>query len=233
MQNYRAKITKAMCPICYNENGHILWSINSKQAAQHFVLQEKSPERFAKLASHIEHLWRKDTCDVVQCDVCEFVYSNPYVAGDERFYRLAYDRSGYPTWKWEFQQTYDVLRRSQAPNTKLLEVGAGDGAFVRKIAEDIIPKENILCTEYSEYGRSQIEQFGVECLSEDIRELSNTEIDGSFDIVCMFQVLEHMDRLDVLFKKLSFLTREGGSLFIAVPNQRRIKFNELTHKSGK
>jgi hypothetical protein len=36
-----------------------------------------------------------------------------------------------------------------------------------------------------------------------------------------------MDRLDVLFQKLNWLMKSGGSLFIAVPNSSRIEFNEL------
>jgi predicted SAM-dependent methyltransferase len=43
----------------------------------------------------------------------------------------------------------------------------------------------------------------------------------------MFQVLEHMDGLDALFTKLHWLMKEGGSLFISVPNPLRTQFNEL------
>jgi len=197
------------------------------QAAQHFVLQENDSERFLELVSHIESLWGQNTCEVVECNKCGFCYCDPYIAGDERFYSLAYVRSGYPTWKWEFQVTYDVLNQSSMTDAKLLEIGAGDGAFVRKIAEYLLPKENILCTEFSEYGRHQIQTFGIKCLSEDVRNLSSAVIEKSVDIVCMFQVLEHMDRLEALFRKLNWLLKRGGSLFIAVPNPSRIEFNEL------
>ena len=190
------------------------------------MLQEKHHERFSELVSHIEGLWGKNTCEVVQCDKCGFCYSNPYIAGDMQFYNLAYDRCGYPTWKWEFQLTYDVLKKF-SKNISLLEIGAGDGAFIKRIAEDIVLKENLFCTEFSRYGRHQINNFGVKCFSEDIRDLPNSELEGSFDIVCMFQVLEHMDRLDVLFRKLNWLMKRGGSLFISVPNPRIIEFYEL------
>jgi SAM-dependent methyltransferase len=191
-------------------------------------LQEKDPERFLELVSHIENLWGQNTCEVVQCGKCGFSFSHPFIAGDKRFYSLAYSRSGYPRWKWEFQLTYDlILNRCSGSDIKLLEIGAGDGAFVKRIAGEILPKENILCTEFSEYGRHDIEKFGVKCLSDDVRNISSPEYKGRFDIVCMFQVLEHMDRLDILFRKLNWLIKKGGSLFIAVPNPSRIEFNEL------
>jgi len=204
-----------------------LWNVSSKQAAQHFVLKEQYPDTFADLVSHIEDLWGQNTCEVVQCDQCGFCYSYPYVAGDERFYSLAYVRSGYPKWKWEFQITYDVLRRNLRANDKLVEIGAGDGAFIRRIAEEILPKENIFCTEFSAYGRDQIKAFGVNCVSKDVRELSGLEFEKFADVICLFQVLEHMDRLDVLFEKLNWMLKPGGSIFVAVPNPNRIEFNEL------
>lgn len=229
MQNYQQIPKKLNCPICRTDNAHVLWCASSKQAAQHFVLQEKYHDIFLELVSHIERLWGQATCEVVQCDNCEFCYSNPYVAGDERFYRLAYVYpGGYPTWKWEFQLTYDVLTKSAGSDTTLLEIGAGDGAFIRRIANKILPKENILCTEFSEYGRRQIEKIGVRCLSDDVRRLSSGELqEKTIDIICMFQVLEHMDELTVLFERLNWLLKKGGSVFIAVPNPRIIEFDEL------
>jgi SAM-dependent methyltransferase len=227
MRTYQQLPKKIKCPVCYAEDARILWVADSNQAAQHYVLKEKFPERFLELASHIKILWGGDTCEIVQCKNCEYCYSNPFIAGDERFYTLAYDRSSYPKWKWEFQVTLDVLKRNAGADTSLFEIGAGDGAFVKRVAENILPKGNILCTEFSEYGRLSIEEFGIKCISEDFRNLSSAELNESLDVVCMFQVLEHMDRLDVLFQKLNWLMKNGGRLFIAVPNAGRIEFNEL------
>ena len=109
----------------------------------------------------------------------------------------------------------------------MIEIGAGDGAFAKKIANEILPKENILCTEFSEYGRDQIEKSGIKCVPKDIRALSGPEFEKFADVICLFQVIEYMDRLDVLFEKLNWLLKPGGSVFIAVPNQNMIQFNEL------
>ena len=227
MQKYSLLPKEAKCPVCSTNKAHHLWSVTSKEAAQHFVLAEKYPERFSDLVSHIEVLWGKNTCEVVRCDNCAFCYSHPYIAGDAKFYDLAYIYSTYPSWKWEFQQTYDVLSKHSNSNIKFMEIGAGDGAFVKRVAENIVPKENIFCTEFSVYGREQIEKFGVKCMPVDFRTLSSPELMKNFDAVCMFQVLEHLDNLEPLFQKLNWLMKSGGSLFIAVPNGNRIEFNEL------
>lgn len=227
MQNYQQIPKLIRCPVCFTNHAGSLWSVSSQQAAQHFVLQEKYPERFLELVSHIEVLWGQHSCEFVQCDYCKFCYSHPYIAGDERFYTLAYERSGYPSWKWEFQLTYDVLNKYSRSDLTLLEIGAGDGKFVKRISKYILQKENIFCTEFSEYGRLEIEKLGVKCLSEDFRNLTDPDLKESLDVVCMFQVLEHMDRLEILFQKLNWLIKSGGSLFIAVPNPSRVEFNEL------
>ena len=228
MKNYHNAPRQGECPVCCARDAHLLWETDSRQAAQHFVLKEKHPERFLELVAHIEALWGQNTCEIVQCDNCGFCHSHPYVAGDERFYRIAYDRpGGYPAWKWEFQLTYEELAKRGGPDQKLLEIGAGDGAFIKRISPDILAKDNILCTEFSEYGRHRIQALGVECSASDVRDLSEAGLENNFDFVCMFQVLEHMDRLDLLFSKLIWLIRKGGSLFIAVPNPARIQFNEL------
>lgn len=227
MKNYKLIPVQRNCPVCYSAVANILWTVSSSQAAQHFVLKEADSKRFLKLVSHIEGLWKGGICEVVRCDKCGFCYSNPYVAGDKQFYDLAYGRCSYPVWKWEYRLTYEVLIKYIEPECKLLEIGAGDGAFVKRIARDLMLKKNILCTEFSEYGRYQIQQCGIECLSEDVRNLTAKDLKGSYDAVCMFQVLEHTDRLDALFKRLNWLMKKGASLFIAVPNLRRIQFNEL------
>src|SRR5476651_1235013 len=111
MQKYQLIPKNIQCPVCFNGSAHSLWGVSSKEAAQHFVLKESNPERFLELVSHIEVLWGQNKCEVVQCDSCKFCYSNPYIAGDERFYTIAYVRSGYPSWKWEFQVTFEVLNK--------------------------------------------------------------------------------------------------------------------------
>ena len=216
-----------MCPICKSGGSRILYSINSEQAAQHFVLKEAEPARFAELQSHIETIWHQPTCRVVQCDSCGFCYSNPYVAGDRRFYTLAYRRLGFPTRKWEYELTYETFTAKGMSGFTMLEIGAGNGAFVKRIAPSLTRKENILCTEYSDFGIGEIQRYGISCLSDDIRAVDSEEYEGLFDVICMFQVLEHMDDLNPLFQRINWMARRNANLFIAVPNPRRIEFNEL------
>ncbi len=144
---------------------------------------------------------------------------------------LAYERSGYPVWKWEYERTWEALRdlqrRGRLRDFHLLEVGAGDGAFIRRVVPALTPKDHVLATEFSDYGRQAIEAYGIPCLAEDVRALPADDYGGRFDVVCLFQVLEHLDGLDALLAQIDRLTGSEAHLFVAVPNAERIAFNEL------
>lgn len=229
MPPYSLVPTEAVCPACTRTDGRVLYTVTSEQAAQHYVLREVHPQRNADLARVIERLWGGQTCRVVQCAACEFCFSDPYVAGDAEFYTLAYERTGYPVWKWEFEQTRTAIGRllpTLGPAPALLEVGAGNGAFVRTVVPNLFARADVLCTEFSEYGAREIEGLGVACERVDVRTLGANVWGGRFAVVCLFQVLEHLDGLDDLFDQLTQLTTATGHVFIAVPNERRIEFDE-------
>lgn len=225
MQYALTKIN-ASCPVCYNSSAVLYWRTDSVTASRNFVSKRIHPERFASLVKQIEKLWNSQSCDVVECMDCTYVYSYPYVAGDKIFYDLAYERTGYPKWKWEFQEAFDVLSCLRIPQLKILEVAAGDGAFVKRILNKLTSAENILTTEYSSYGKKEIGSLGITCLAKDIRSITEDLYKNYFDAICMFQVLEHMDNLDKLFSHIRFLLKNAGHLIVAVPNNLRIEFNE-------
>jgi SAM-dependent methyltransferase len=228
MREYWLTPITARCPVCFSQIGHTLYSVDTKQAAQHFVLKEVNPKRHDALRSLIESLWDSPTCDVVRCIGCTFCFAYPFRAGDEGFYNLAYaHHSGsYPSSRYEFERTLESLRSLNLGDFHLFEVGAGDGAFIKRVAPELTQKENVLTTEYSDYGREAIESYGIACLQQDIRSLPDEHV-GRFSVVCMFQVLEHLDELEQLFVSLGRLFKESSHLFISVPNGKRIEFNEL------
>lgn len=216
----------AVCPVCGCTQGNLLYRVTAAQSAQHFVLQQADAGKFEALRQHIETLWGQKECAIVRCRNCAFVYSNPFVGGDARFYELAFSGEGYPTWKWEYTVTVDVLK-TLAPDFTLLEVGAGNGAFVKAIAPALTSKSQVVCTEYSSLGREAIRAYGITVLDADLRAMPAGEYEHFFDVICMFQVLEHLDRMHELFASINQLTRPGASFFAAVPNGAHIEFNEL------
>ena len=227
---YSLQPVKASCPICRCHQAVQLYAITSSESASHFVPQVQDPERYERLKAHIEKLWYREVCEVVQCCQCLFCYAWPFRSGDATFYDLAYDRTKYPAWKWEHQQTLDSIRQEILPTSKqplrVLEIGAGNGTFIRGIVPDVTTQHHVVCTEYSSFGVDCISQLGVMCYKQDIREIAHREAWEPFHVLCMFQVLEHQDHLDGLFETITRISTHDSHLYISVPNQKFIEFIE-------
>jgi len=200
-----------------------LCEFSSVGAAQHFVCREENLKRHQNLAVHIEKLWGGSQCAIRQCLDCEFGFADPFVAGDMLFYHLAYPRIGFPMGRWEYSRTVGELACVQFHANRVLEVGSGYGFFLDKIADVFVAKSGIMALEFDDKAVSTLRAKGYAAIHDDIR---MAEIDAGVDAIFLFQVLEHMDNLDSLFDRLSSLLRDGGLLFVAVPNPREISFNE-------
>ncbi len=213
----------AACPVCSSADTHIEFRVSAREAAQHFVLREGNLARHTSLANHIAALWGKQECSLRRCAKCGFRFADPYVSGDQLFYNLAYERNGYPSDKWEYARTVAELKKIGIRSERVLEVGAGFGLFLDKIADIYVPKSGVTALDYADASVATLRSKGYTALQEDVR---SSDVTGPFDAIFLFQVVEHLDRLDELFAKLYQLLRDDGILFVAVPNPRRIAFNE-------
>jgi len=219
--------TPANCPACHTPAHETLWATTAVEAAQAFLRVESSPIQYAQLAQHIESLWGQPTCTILRCQACGLGFAHPFVGGDARFYNLAYPGTpGYPRNKWEFRQSIgDVRSKGHVPlaQARCLEVGSGVGNFLVQLAAQGAQPGNITALEYNEQSVRVLRERGFNGQAIDIRCLSTVE---SFDHIFMFQVVEHMDSLDEVFAQVAKLLGPKGSVYIAMPNQTRLTFNE-------
>lgn len=70
----------------------------------------------------------------------------------------------------------------------------------------------------------KLRQKGYEAIVGSIKDISTT----GYDMVCLFQTLEHMAALDDVFAELRRLFAPGGSVFLSLPNGEAIAFQERT-----
>ena len=222
----------ATCPICSHSKNKLLYKISSREAANHFLVTHGlNKNQLAIIDDKIISLWKNNSAAVVNCNNCGFAFADPFIAGDHEFYNLLPHAAedGAENWKWEFDKTFKKIAdiTSNHKDLNLLEIGASTGDFVRRIA-GLIPKKNIFCLEHSEIGINSIKKAGIEAHSWDFRTLeAKEEFSKKFDIICLFQVLEHLDQLADTFKTFNAIAKPGGHLLIGVPNGKKIKFNEL------
>ena len=163
------------CPLCFCYTATKLWEASSSQQASHFLSPLVNKKKYENLKAHIEYLQQTSHISVNKCKNCNFIYSFPNFAGDKKFYDLIFsDTNKYPQNRWEFMKSIDIIKNSNFKNPKILEIGSGDGAFIRKLVKKRITTKNaITAIEYSLYGKSKIKNFGVNCLSIDVKDNDN------------------------------------------------------------
>ena len=216
------------CPLCSSDNATQLWKASCSEQASHFLSPLVDRTKYEKLKDHIQYLQKSSFISINKCLECNFIYSFPNFAGDQKFYDLIFsDSNKYPQNRWEFIKSIEIIKNSKFKRPNILEIGSGDGAFIKKLVKKgITTKNSITAIEYSKFGKSKIKKFGIKCLSIDIKEDINKLPYKEYDFICLFQVLEHLDNIHKLVDRLKKLLSKNGELLIAVPNDKVIKFNE-------
>ena len=220
-------MTTVACPACAATAAHRPFrSFTAQEAAQHFVLAQEYPQRHEELVHAIRRLWQADQCQMLECQQCGLGFAHPFVGGDAEFYNLAYPFSDYPKDKWEFRRTLAELNKSDCQGRQALEIGSGFGYFLSQISPSLFRPENVTAIEYNDTARARLVAAGYKALGVDVRSPALASVVGEMDFVFLFQVLEHLSGLDELMARFSQMMRPAASLFIAVPNQRQMNFNE-------
>ena len=212
------------CPACTQTDNSVERTYSVLDAATHLLPAGRDPVGHARLNEALRALFDGDRVDVRRCRSCGLWFAQPFVAGTAEIYNLVTGGCEfYPSRRFEFELTIRALR--SRPGSPLLEVGAGDGAFLRR-ARDAGVLERALATEYDARALASLRLIpGVSTAQRSLPELA-ADSDERFDAICMFQVLEHLDSVDEVFAALRKLTAGRGQLFISVPNADSVTAQE-------
>ena len=147
----------------------------------------------------------------------EFYY--PPVVGDSRFYQeLGKQPWYYMDWKWEYDMALKFIPRSG----KVLEIGCGNAAFLKKIRRKSL---NLVGLELNKNVFNKFYEQGISVLNSSIENYSKEHSD-EFDMVCSFQVVEHIANIGEVIASLVKTLKEGGTLIVSVPNNNSLIFKE-------
>ena len=148
-----------------------------------------------------------------ECQQCCLNFFSPdVVAGSARLYSEL-DRFDwyYMPKKWE----YDVALRELKKDDRLLEVGCGSGAFLRNARNDIGLHGEGIDLNVDVIAAAQRE--GIRVRGGTVEEFAR-ELPGQYDVVCSFQVLEHVTRPGEFLNACCTLLKPGGRLLLGLPN---------------
>jgi SAM-dependent methyltransferase len=219
-------IRDVVCPLCQATTGRVLYKVTTAESARQFIRPAFDKDNYLALLGVIRDLWGADECRQVRCDTCDSVFAWPHVGGNAHFYNISYARHmRYPQKRWEFFAAARFVARDAAGS--MLELGAGDGAFVRILRSAGVPAQSIHVVEYSDAARNQLAEIDARIsVFSSLEHFMESAQPASYSHVFAFQVLEHVQRPVEHLAAFRRILRTGGLVCMAVPNPQRIEANE-------
>lgn len=159
--------------------------------------------------------------DIYKCNETSLKFYADYykLAGNGDFYiQLAKNYSNYYQGdKWEFHEVLKYFKH----NTRVLELGSGNGFFL-----SLLKQNEVLNTTGLEISNSAVQNCqtkGLNVIQGIIEDYSKTVTD-KFDLVCSFQVFEHLPNIDSTIKHCLSVLKQNGIFIISVPNNDSLIF---------
>lgn len=144
------------------------------------------------------------------CDHCELGFFDPICAGDGPFYEQL------QTQKWYYQDEkpeYAYAAKLVREGSSLLEVGCGKGAFRAWLPESV----RYSGLEFNDEAVQKARTAGLDVRKQPVE--AHADEGRRYDVVCAFQVLEHVEHPKQFFHACVQALKPGGTLMIAVPAQ--------------
>src|SRR6267378_2305006 len=130
-----------------------------------------------------------------ECSACSFQFFDPSLAGGEAFYQQLDDPDYYTSDRPEFERTVEFARANGL--RRVLDIGCGRGDFL-----DLAKKAGLETygLELNRDAAAMARSKGHQIFSRLLHELDHAQT-GGFDLLTLFQVLEHVPQPAVLMKQ--------------------------------
>ena len=111
-----------------------------------------------------------------------------------------------------YEKVLDVIQFS--PDTKILDLGCGEGFFIQKMIEKGVPPINITGCDMDRF-ESNVDTFKY--LKTNLDQPLPLQ-DQTFQLVTALEVIEHLENPRALIREISRVLTPGGTAVISTPN---------------
>jgi SAM-dependent methyltransferase len=161
----------------------------------------------------------EENSDIIlwRCAGCGFEFFDPALAGNSLFYQCLESSDYYTPDRPEFQRTVQMATHKGLSN--VLDVGCGDGSFL-DLARSAGLRTVGLELNPSAAGKARAK--GHVIFDRLLHEVPVEACPDGFDLITLFQVLEHVPDPVGILKQASARLKPGGYVSIAVPSKSGI-----------
>jgi 2-polyprenyl-3-methyl-5-hydroxy-6-metoxy-1,4-benzoquinol methylase len=182
--------------------------------------------QFSPFITCVDHTVSRETFNIVQCESCGFKFTNPrpeesalgaYYKSEE-YVSHSNSKKGFINSTYQSVRKYTLLKKLQLISKYfktgyILDIGCGTGEFLNTCKQ---AKWKTIGIEPDPDARKMAaDNFGLDVRTEgELQDLQS----GSFDVISMWHVLEHVPKLNERIEELKRLIKPNGIIIIAVPN---------------
>jgi SAM-dependent methyltransferase len=150
------------------------------------------------------------TIDYQHCPACDLRYFDDELAGPEAMYRMLEEL---PWYYLDNKPEFEVALRQLAGAERILEVGAGAGAFGRLFSG----RGTYIGLELNSSAAAHAVMTGLDVRRESLGDHLASQPER-YDAVVSFQVMEHVPAVGQFLRDCRACLRPGGRLVVSVPS---------------
>ena len=153
-----------------------------------------------------------ETVSIYKCLDTGYRFYYPFnLSGDSAFYEhLQKFDWFYMDWKWEYGSAEKYIKRGD----KVLEMGCGNTAFIKKMSE---MGADCVGLELNEKAVQEGSAKGLTVLNQTMQDHAKKN-PATYDVICSFQTIECISNIREVLEAMVMALKKGGRLIFGVPN---------------
>lgn len=195
------------CPLCGGKKKEVVDKLTGSQLAALWQAMGKNltPAAWGPIKP-------ETVVEQFRCASCGFIFFDPALAGNESFYQQVEGDGYFSPHREEFGRTLKFA--DEHGLRRVLDVGCGSGIFLDMARSRGLQTFGI---ELNSAAAKQAREKGHTIFAKLLSDLNIEQTAGAFDLITLFQVLEHVPDPVKTLKEAAALLRSGGFISVAVP----------------